>query len=71
MIELKMPNVHGCSPPDVIDIAAKVGYDFVNLRVIPMNRAGEAAKRRFDHSPEQTQFNHSRWSGSSSVSGSD
>lgn len=33
----------GCSPPDLTYIAAKAGYDFVSLRLIPMGVPGEAA----------------------------
>ena len=33
--------VNGCSPPEMAYIAAKVGYDFIGLRLIPMGVAGE------------------------------
>ena len=33
--------VSGCSPPEMVHIAARAGYDFVSLRLIPMGIAGE------------------------------
>ena len=33
--------VNGCSPPEMVHIAARTGYDFVSLRLIPMGIAGE------------------------------
>lgn len=35
--------VGGCTPPEMADIAARVGYDFVSLRFIPMGIPGEHA----------------------------
>lgn len=35
--------VLGCSPPEMTYIAARAGYDFVSLRLIPMGVPGEAA----------------------------
>ncbi len=34
--------VLGCTPPEMTYIAARAGYDFVSLRLIPMGVAGEA-----------------------------
>lgn len=31
----------GCSPPQLIEIAGRVGYDYASLRMIPMRLAGE------------------------------
>lgn len=31
----------GCSPPEMVRIAARTGYDFVSLRLIPMKVPGE------------------------------
>ncbi len=33
--------VNGCSPPEMTYIAARAGYDFISLRLIPMGVAGE------------------------------
>ena len=33
----------GCTPPEMTYIAARTGYDFVSLRLIPMGVPGEAA----------------------------
>jgi len=33
----------GCTPPEMTHIAARAGYDFVSLRLIPMGVPGEAA----------------------------
>jgi sugar phosphate isomerase/epimerase len=33
--------VYGCAPPEMIHIAARTGYDFVSLRLIPIGVAGE------------------------------
>ncbi len=33
--------VYGCAPPEMIYIAARTGYDFVSLRLIPIGVAGE------------------------------
>jgi sugar phosphate isomerase/epimerase len=33
--------VLGCAPPEMIPIAADAGYDFVGLRIIPLNLPGE------------------------------
>jgi len=33
----------GCTPPEMTYIAARAGYDFVSLRLIPMGVPGEAA----------------------------
>ena len=33
----------GCTPPEVTYIAARAGYDFVSLRLMPMGLEGEAA----------------------------
>lgn len=33
--------VNGCSPPEMTYIAARTGYDYVSLRLIPMGVAGE------------------------------
>lgn len=33
--------VYGCSPPEMVYIAARTGYDFVSLRLIPMGVPGE------------------------------
>jgi sugar phosphate isomerase/epimerase len=33
----------GCTPPEITYIAARTGYDFVSLRLIPMGVPGEAA----------------------------
>lgn len=33
--------VAGCSPPDMVEIAARTGYDYVGLRLIPMGIPGE------------------------------
>jgi sugar phosphate isomerase/epimerase len=33
----------GCTPPELTYIAARTGYDFVSLRLIPMGVPGEAA----------------------------
>ncbi len=33
----------GCTPPELTYIAARTGYDFVSLRLIPMGVSGEAA----------------------------
>ncbi len=33
----------GCTPPELTYIAARAGYDFVSLRLIPMGVPGEAA----------------------------
>lgn len=33
--------VNGCSPPEMAYIAARAGYDFIGLRLIPMGVAGE------------------------------
>ena len=38
----------GCRPPEMIDIAARAGYDFVSLRLIPMGVPGEADFRSDD-----------------------
>jgi sugar phosphate isomerase/epimerase len=35
--------VLGCTPPEMTYIAARTGYDFVSLRLIPMGVTGEAA----------------------------
>jgi sugar phosphate isomerase/epimerase len=35
----------GCTPPEMTYIAARTGYDFVSLRLIPMGVPGEAACR--------------------------
>ena len=34
--------VLGCTPPEMIHIAARTGYDYVSLRLIPMGVPGEA-----------------------------
>ncbi|MBT8361339.1 MAG: sugar phosphate isomerase/epimerase, partial [Deltaproteobacteria bacterium] len=33
--------VYGCAPPEMTYIAARTGYDFVSLRLIPMGVPGE------------------------------
>ena len=33
----------GCTPPEMTYVAARAGYDFVSLRLIPMGVPGEAA----------------------------
>ena len=40
--------VSGCSPSEMIYIAARTGYDFVGLRLIPMGIPGEVAFRPDD-----------------------
>jgi sugar phosphate isomerase/epimerase len=36
--------VLGCTPPEMIHIAARAGYDFVGVRLIPMGVPGEKAR---------------------------
>lgn len=38
----------GCTPPEMTYIAARAGYDFVSLRLIPMGVPGEAACQPVD-----------------------
>jgi len=38
----------GCTPPEMTYIAARAGYDFVSLRLIPMGVLGEAACQPVD-----------------------
>jgi len=40
--------VLGCTPPEMTRIAARAGYDFVSLRLIPMGVPGEADFRTDD-----------------------
>jgi sugar phosphate isomerase/epimerase len=40
--------VLGCTPPEMIHIAARAGYDFVSPRLIPMGVAGEAQCQPLD-----------------------
>jgi sugar phosphate isomerase/epimerase len=35
--------VMGCTPPELVHIAARAGYDFVSLRLIPLGLPGEQA----------------------------
>jgi len=34
--------VLGCTPPEMVNIAARTGYDYISLRLIPMGVPGEA-----------------------------
>jgi hypothetical protein len=43
--------VNGCAPPEMTYIAARTGYDFVSLRLIPLGdtrRTALAARRQGD-----------------------
>ena len=38
----------GCTPPEMVYIAVRAGYDFVSLRLIPTGVTGEADCRPVD-----------------------